>query len=258
VQHAHDVVPSLLTVESARAYDDEARRQRAERILTVAAELLQRWGYKRLTMDDVAAEAGIGKGTIYLHWKTREALFQAVLERELAALISELDTAVQRDPSTALPPNLGRLYYTSIMQRPILRALFTLDLEVLGKLTQFHQVREAQLNTLRYALIEMLQEHGVVRADIPPRDLAYAFRTIVLGFFLTEPLFAEDVPDIERKADLLALTLKGAFGVDEHPPWAVVKRIAEQVHEVLLKALEDDFLQLRSGQASRGPGASSC
>jgi AcrR family transcriptional regulator len=49
-------------------------------------------------MDDVAAEAGIGKGTIYLHWKTREALFQAVLERDLAALIADLDTAVQRDP----------------------------------------------------------------------------------------------------------------------------------------------------------------
>jgi AcrR family transcriptional regulator len=33
------------------------------------------YGYKRVTIDDLAAGAGIGKSTIYLHWKTREALF---------------------------------------------------------------------------------------------------------------------------------------------------------------------------------------
>ena len=55
------------SVASTRAYGAEARDARAERILDVAADLLQRWGYKRLTMDDVASESGVGKGTIYLH-----------------------------------------------------------------------------------------------------------------------------------------------------------------------------------------------
>src|SRR5262249_20400814 len=178
-----------MTVESARAYDEEARRLRAERILNVAADLLQRWGYKRLTMDDVAAEAGIGKGTIYLHWKTREALFQAVLERELAALLLELDMLVQQDPHHALPHRMGRVYFLSIMQRPLLRALFTMDLEILGKLTHIHSLREGQLNNLRLGFIQMLQQLGVVRADIPADDLGYAFRTIIVGFFLADPLF---------------------------------------------------------------------
>jgi AcrR family transcriptional regulator len=234
----------VLTVESARAYDDEARRQRAERILNVAAELLQRWGYKRLTMDDVAAQAGIGKGTIYLHWKTREALFEAVLTRELYALLRELDAAVQRDPYAALPHHLGRLYYTSIMQRPLLRAFFTLDLEVLGKLTTMHRLREAQINTLRYAMIEMLQEYGIVRPDISPQDMAYAFRTLIVGFFLTDPLFPDDQPDLERKADLLAMTIKGAFELNESVPESAVRRIAEHVRGLIARALQDESFSL--------------
>ena len=67
-----------------------ARRERAERILDVTAGLLLRHGYKRVTIDDVAAGAGIGKGTIYLHWKTREALFWAVLQRDAARLLDQL------------------------------------------------------------------------------------------------------------------------------------------------------------------------
>jgi AcrR family transcriptional regulator len=229
-----------MTVESARAYDLEARRQRAERILNVAAELLQRWGYKRLTMDDVAAQAGIGKGTIYLHWKTREALFQAVLERELTALLEELAAAVRHDPHNALPHRLGRVYFVSIMQRPLLRALFTVDLEVLGKLVHIQQLREGQTNKLRYGFLKLLQEHGVVRPDIPPDDLAYAFRTLIVGFFLADPLVAEDEPTLERKAELLELMLKGAFGLNERPPDDVVRRIAEHVNGLLTQAFKND------------------
>jgi AcrR family transcriptional regulator len=133
-------------------------------------------------MDDVAAHAGIGKGAIYLHWRTREALFQAVLERELAEPLVDLKLAVNRDPRNALPHRLGRVYFSAIMRRPLLRAFFTLDLELLGKLAHSHQLREAQITSLRHAFIEMLQKHHVVRDDISSQDPAYAFRTIIVGF----------------------------------------------------------------------------
>jgi len=58
------------------------QQERAERILDAAAELLLRWGYKRVTIDDIAKQAEIGSGTIYLHWKTRDALFETLMMRE--------------------------------------------------------------------------------------------------------------------------------------------------------------------------------
>ena len=43
------------------------RRVRADRILDTARELLLLWGYRRVTIDELARRAGVGKGTIYLH-----------------------------------------------------------------------------------------------------------------------------------------------------------------------------------------------
>ena len=54
---------------------------RLDRVLDAAADLLVRWGYQRVTIDDVARHAGIGKGTVYLHFRTKEALFLTVLLR---------------------------------------------------------------------------------------------------------------------------------------------------------------------------------
>ena len=42
--------------------------ERAGRILDAAAELLLRWGYKRVSIEEIARHAGIGKGTVYLHF----------------------------------------------------------------------------------------------------------------------------------------------------------------------------------------------
>ena len=219
-------------VETARAYDAEARRARAERILDAAADLLQRLGYRRLTMDDVAAHAGIGKGTIYLHWKTREALFEAVIQREFAQLIRELASAIRDDPEIALPHRLGGLYFMTIMRRPLLRAFFRMDLEIMGNLTRLLHVREARLTQLRYDFVNLLLEYGVVRSDLSPDDLVYAYRTIIVGFFLADPMFEGDQPTLERRAQLLELILLEAFGQDAHPPKAAVKAIADHVLEL--------------------------
>jgi AcrR family transcriptional regulator len=238
-------------VETARAYDEEARRARAERILDVAADLLERWGYKRLTMDDVAAEADIGKGTIYLHWKTREALFEAVVERKLHGMIAELQAAIVADPHNALPHRLGRLYFEIIMRRPLMRAFFTSDLEVLGKLARSQRQQVARLEGLRDQFMELLAEAGVVRDDLSPHDLAYAFRTIIIGFFLVDPFFRDVQPSVERRAELLEMTLKGAFCVDREPSKEAVERIAAHVigllsEVTLADTLKDKLFRVRS------------
>ena len=60
----------------------DERKLREERLLDAATTLLMRWGYRKTTIDDVAREAGVGKGTIYLHWKDKNELFRAAIWRE--------------------------------------------------------------------------------------------------------------------------------------------------------------------------------
>src|SRR5258708_2762533 len=66
---------------SERQTEPDERQQREERILDAATRLLMRWGYRKTTIDDVAREAGVGKGTIYLHWKDKNQLFSAAIWR---------------------------------------------------------------------------------------------------------------------------------------------------------------------------------
>ena len=54
---------------------------KAETILDAAERLFVRYGYRKSSMDDVAREAGTAKGTVYLYYAGKEALFRALLER---------------------------------------------------------------------------------------------------------------------------------------------------------------------------------
>jgi AcrR family transcriptional regulator len=59
-----------------------------EAVLAAALELFGRYGYRRTSVDDIAREAGIAKGTVYLHVESKEVLFrslsQSLLDRVLA------------------------------------------------------------------------------------------------------------------------------------------------------------------------------
>src|SRR5436190_14273277 len=72
--HRSDQQVSTRNTQPGQPESDE-RKLREERILDAATTLLVRWGYRKTTIDDVAHEAGVGKGTIYLHWKDKNDLF---------------------------------------------------------------------------------------------------------------------------------------------------------------------------------------
>ena len=55
-------------------------------ILDAMERLLARYGYKKTTMDDLAREAGIGKGTTYLHFPSKEEVALAPAPQQLAQM----------------------------------------------------------------------------------------------------------------------------------------------------------------------------
>ena len=61
-------------------------------ILDAADRLLGRYGYQKMTMDDIAGEVGIGKGTIYLHFKSKEEIALARVDR----IVEQLNARLQR------------------------------------------------------------------------------------------------------------------------------------------------------------------
>lgn len=68
------------------------------------------------------------------------------------------------------------------------------------------------------------------------RAAAYLFRTLILGYLLAEPFLGDTQPDHERKADLLALTLQGALGIEPNPTEEVVSAVADHVRRLFGEA----------------------
>lgn len=79
----------------------EAPPATPERILRAAEECIRHWGIRRVSMSDVALQAGVSRGSVYRYFADRDALVQAVLERVAEANVAEAEPAVRRQRSLA-------------------------------------------------------------------------------------------------------------------------------------------------------------
>ncbi|WP_426752641.1 TetR/AcrR family transcriptional regulator [Myxococcus sp. Y35] len=64
-------------------------------ILDAASEVFARFGFKKASVEDIARRAGVGKGSIYLHFESKEALFEASLQLSHAQSLSELEASIR-------------------------------------------------------------------------------------------------------------------------------------------------------------------
>ncbi|MFI7125185.1 TetR/AcrR family transcriptional regulator [Nonomuraea sp. NPDC050153] len=182
-------------VKAGRPPQDPARQlERAHRILDAAAELVLRWGYGKTTIDDVAKRAEVAKGTIYLHWKTRDELFAALLRRERVLMLAEVRQGA--------PATLGQLYggyARALLRRPLLQALMRGESDLLGKFARQKQQagQSAAMGPPLDAYLAELVKRGAVRAE--PGDHAMVANAILYGF-----LFVPDGMPKEAEADRIA------------------------------------------------------
>jgi AcrR family transcriptional regulator len=66
--------------------DQSVTERKYDAILDAASAVFSRDGYAEASVDDVAAQAGIGKGTVYLYFKSKEELYVAALARDMRVL----------------------------------------------------------------------------------------------------------------------------------------------------------------------------
>src|SRR5574341_379573 len=124
---------------ATRQQDASRRQERAQRILDAAAALILRWGYNKTTVDDIARQAGVAKGTLYLHWKTREELFGALMNRENVEWLADFNRRIAADPAGSTLRGVLKHSALALMGRPLLKAVLLRDMQVIGKLAHSQQ-----------------------------------------------------------------------------------------------------------------------
>ena len=181
---------------------------REARILDAAGELLLLHGYRRVTIDDVARRADVGKGTIYLHYSSKLELFAAVLLRVIAEITTDHLTALRDDPGEVRLHRTMRGLFLSVMRRPLARAFYTGDTELLGALvtdTKIGVQFAAERTAMDPSYLSTLYAHGLLTDD--PRttpDLQYRYKATTSGFFLLDRLLPGNGDiGLEGRADAL-------------------------------------------------------
>lgn len=243
----------MMSATADRLRDPRQRAERATRILDAAAALLLRHGYRRVTIDDVAAGVGIGKGTVYLHWKTREELFTAVVGREVLHAIEELLRALRADPQVSLLHRFARAYFLAVMNRPLLRGFILADTDLWGKLAQPRgKAHDERHHLMSRSYFQLLAEHGLLRDSADVGAVAYAFLATLEGFLQAEataPTTAgEAAATLEERADLLERTVQRAFEGERTIPRSAQQSLATAVIGLLTDLTDADRADLGIGE----------
>jgi AcrR family transcriptional regulator len=220
---------------------------RLERVLDAAADLLVRLGYRRVTIEEVARRAGIGKGTVYLHFPTKEALFLAVLLRTHHGVQARIVARMEADAAEVLPGRLARSLYLDVAADPVTRPLYLGDAEVLGRLAHESVDTLGDLSRRRQdgarAWMGLLRDAGLVRTDHDVDTQLYLLSTINSGFYFVDALPVPGAPaDPAGRAELLEHVVSAVLevpGADERAA-AVAPAVAD-LYRTLIDHIDEEW-----------------
>jgi AcrR family transcriptional regulator len=221
-----------------------SRKERRQHILQVTRELIQRWGYKKTTIDDIARYANVAKGTIYLHWKTREDLFEELVIREWIRVMKEFRNRMSETPEAGILSNLIKIAIQVTLKEPLMMALMTGDNEILGNIA--HSPTGETLIRIRmehtYTFLQIQREKGLIRSDLDIETEIKMLAAISIGYFTLDQYMPEQFrfsPD--EMAERLAETIELTFAPPEPPsPQAIQKATSQylQLVQQLIDAVE--------------------
>ena len=174
----------------------------SERILDAALELVAASGLRKLTMDDVATRAGVGRMTVYRRFKERHLLIDALAIREVQRCLAELDAAVDREAPIA--DQIADGFATSlrlIRQHPLLDRFARYEPETaLAALNADGGAIFALSRAFATGLLRDAQERGEVGA-LDPEQAAEILVRLCVSFVLI-PTSALPLDDDERARDV--------------------------------------------------------
>lgn len=182
-----------------------------ECVLVEAAKIFARFGFKKTSIDDIAKEAGVGKGTVYLAAESKEELFYQVLHREVRAWQASCARVI--DPRVPADELLTRLYLEAqknLMANTLVRDLFRGEMvRMLPKWAgRFDELRALGRGNLMEVLRIGLRQ-GVFREDLDVETVASVLQDMHLAGWILRPESSTDAEQQRRTIVGFDLILHG-------------------------------------------------
>src|SRR5258707_1619601 len=173
------------------------RRQRRsaeirERLFRASLELFARKGFVKTTVEDCTEAADVGKGSFFNYFPSKDHILLAFGEMQLGKLEATIEMARRAgEPMPEFLRSLGSRMTQEPTRNPaIIRALLQ------GYLSTT-PVREAMMDVqkrmhgLLSQMIQLGQERGEIRDDLPAAEIAHVFRQTIFGTLLIWSLYAD-------------------------------------------------------------------
>jgi AcrR family transcriptional regulator len=148
-----------------------------ERLFRASLDLFAKKGFPETTVEDITNAADVGKGTFFNYFPSKDHILLAFGEMQLARLQSAVQEARHtRQPIPQFLSSLAERMTQEPAKHPDIKAMLDLQDRVLAVHTE---------------MIQMGQDRGEIRKDLPAAEIALVFRQTVFGTLLIWSLYGD-------------------------------------------------------------------
>jgi len=150
-----------------------------ETILKAAQEVFSKFGYKKTTLDDIAKYIGKGKSALYYYFKSKEEIFEAVLEFEVNLLRDELFFALEKEKN---PQSKLRIYILKRMElyHQVLNFYVAIQQEYMENIPVIERVRK-KYDEQELKMISEIIEEGKTRGIFVAKNVQFTSSAIIMA-----------------------------------------------------------------------------
>ena len=155
-----------MTVHSAQS--DGEKRDKRDRILSAAERIFARHGFFAARVSEIAKEAGVADGTIYLYFKSKDDLLISLFESRMKQVNEELEAAIAKEPPPRQLHAFIRTYLRLVHDEPAAAEVLTIELRQSSKfMKEYDNPQFADFLRMLGGIIAAGQERGEIDGTIP-------------------------------------------------------------------------------------------
>ncbi|HEV7913364.1 MAG TPA: TetR/AcrR family transcriptional regulator [Albitalea sp.] len=174
-----------MTVKTAAPSRQRRKEARPQELLDAALELFVEKGFAATRSEEVAARAGVAKGTLYLYYPSKEDLLRAVVKENLSALITEAATVAGTFEGSTheLLVLLMQTWWERVGNTPA-SGIFKIILTEMGNFPDFARFYMEEVIEPGHALFTRVLERGIASGELRPVNLLDAVHVLIFPMLM--------------------------------------------------------------------------